>query len=119
MGCSAEGLPGIDALDPFSSLERVPSVEEMAAYFASLDLQNMLVALARSQVLIRETWFPYCRTVSSLAQTDGDMMRASVFFYLLMISFLWLMVFLYLSNLQRIARVKLAFCVLWRQYHCF
>ena len=49
----------IDASDPFSMLEHLPTIEEMTAYFASLDPQNMLVALAHEHMIgcVHTTWW--------------------------------------------------------------
>jgi mycothiol synthase len=54
-----EACRDIDAIDPYSTLEQVPTVEEMITRFASLDPQNMLVALHHEQMIgcVRTTWW--------------------------------------------------------------
>lgn len=54
-----EACQHVDAIDPFSTLEHLPTVEEMAAYFARLDPQNMLVALVQERMVgcVRTTWW--------------------------------------------------------------
>ncbi|MBA2679797.1 MAG: GNAT family N-acetyltransferase [Ktedonobacteraceae bacterium] len=49
----------IDEIDPFSTLEGLPTVEEMAVSFASLDPQRMLVAEADALMIgcVRTIWW--------------------------------------------------------------
>lgn len=49
----------IDGIDAFSTLEGLPTVEEMAAWLASLDPQQMLVAEAHERMIgcVLTTWW--------------------------------------------------------------
>jgi len=49
----------IDHIDPFSTLESIPGVEEMMEYLARLESENMLVAMVEEQMLgfVRLVWW--------------------------------------------------------------
>jgi hypothetical protein len=49
----------VDGIDAFSTLEGLPTVEEVAAFFVGLDLQQMLVAEADSRMIgyVHTTWW--------------------------------------------------------------
>jgi len=49
----------IDAIDPYSLLEYIPTMEEMAASFARFDPRYVLVALVHEQMIgcVRATWW--------------------------------------------------------------
>ena len=49
----------VDGIDPYSTMDTVPTVEEMAEYLASLDPRNMLVASVQEQMIgfVRVSWW--------------------------------------------------------------
>lgn len=49
----------VDSIDPFSTLESIPSVAEMAEYLARLLPENMLVAMVEAQIIgcVRLGWW--------------------------------------------------------------
>ncbi|MGI9058640.1 MAG: GNAT family N-acetyltransferase [Ktedonobacteraceae bacterium] len=54
-----EACRHVDQIDPFSTLESIPTVEEMAEYLAKLDPQNILVATAHEHMIafVRVRWW--------------------------------------------------------------
>ncbi len=54
-----EACRHVDQIDPFSTLESMPTVEEMAEYLARLDPRNMLVATAHEHMIafVRVRWW--------------------------------------------------------------
>ena len=54
-----EACQYVDSIDPYSTLENIPTVEEMTARLAHLDSQNMLIATVKDQMIafVRLSWW--------------------------------------------------------------
>jgi mycothiol synthase len=54
-----EACQEIDGIDPYSTMDHVSTIEEMAEHLASLDPQNMLVASVQEQMIgfVRVNWW--------------------------------------------------------------